>query len=239
MHSRGELVFFSEDDLILSPNVLEVLVNTFMKLSSVLKVGAVAPRLKLVSSTRSYPPLQELKVVVGVFNEITGEPFVSYDVQADSILLIQCPPATSLIPRSVFKEIGGYYEKYKYNYSREDSDIYFRMLKKGYVLVYQPKAVAYHLAGTSGGCTIESFVSRYFGEVLNQFLFLSRMYGVKAIPMSIAFLLKKAIKVRYWYDLRKLAEQITLIEKVGIRNAYWKALNHYLKALKACTSIRD
>jgi glycosyltransferase involved in cell wall biosynthesis len=45
--ARGEFIFFSEDDLILSHNVIEILVDTYIKLSSKLKIGAVAPRLKL------------------------------------------------------------------------------------------------------------------------------------------------------------------------------------------------
>jgi len=232
-YSRGELLFFSEDDLILSPTAIEILVKTFTTLSRKLKIGAVAPRLKLVSSARSYPPLQELKLLTGMFNQITGEPFAHYDVPARGILLTQHPPATSMIPRNVFKEIGGYYTGYKYNYVREDSDIYFRMFKKGYLLVYQPKAVAYHLAGFRGGCTIESFLFSYLSELHNQLLFLARMYSVKAIPTSIAFLIKKVIKIKYWNNPRKLAEWVTLIEKAGIRDAYWKALNHYLSVLKA------
>jgi len=233
IHSKGELIFFSEDDLILSPTAIEILVETFITLSRKLKIGAVAPRLKLVSSARSYPPLQELKLLIGAFNQITGEPFVHYDVPAHGILLTQHPPATSMLPRKVFKEIGGYYTGYKYNYVREDSDVYFRMFKKGYLLVYQPKAIAYHLAGFRGGCTIESFLFSYFGELHNQLLFLVRMYGAKAAPMSIAFLVKKIIKIRYWNNPRKLAEWVTLIEKAGIRDAYWKAMNHYLSVLKA------
>jgi len=231
--SKGELIFFSEDDLILSSTAIEILVKTFITMSRKLKIGAVAPRLKLVSSTRSYQSFRELKLLTGVLNQITGEPFVDYDIPVHGILLTQHPPATSMIPRSVFKEIGGYYTGYKYNYLREESDIYFRMLKKGYLLVYQPKAVAYHLSGSRGGCTIESFLFRYLGELYNHLLFLARMYSVRAIPMSIAFLVKKIIKIKYWNNQRKLAEWITLIEKTGIRDAYWKALNYYLSVLKA------
>lgn len=129
--AQGEFIFFSEDDLILSHNVIEILVDTYIKLSSKLKIGAVAPRLKLFSSRVSYmPPIYESQRIIGLFNELTGEPYFSYDIPANGVLLAQHLPSTALIPRKVFEEVGTYYTGYKFNYGREESDIYFRMLKK-------------------------------------------------------------------------------------------------------------
>jgi glycosyltransferase involved in cell wall biosynthesis len=232
--ARGEFVFFSEDDLILSHNMIETLVDTYIKLSSKLKIGAVAPRLKLFSSMVSYmPPIYESQRIIGLFNELTGEPYFSYDIPANGVLLAQHLPATGLIPRKVFEEVGTYYTGYKFNYGREESDIYFRMLKKAYVLIYQPKAIAFHMAGSTGGCTISSYLVKYASGLYNHFIFLTRAYGIRAIPMSIVFILKKMLKIKFWNKTQKPVEHITLLEKIGFRLAYWKALNHYLNILRS------
>ena len=43
--SQGDLIFFIEDDLILEPNCLEILVKTFEELEQRVPIGAIAPRL--------------------------------------------------------------------------------------------------------------------------------------------------------------------------------------------------
>jgi len=233
-HAHGEYIFFSEDDLILSRDVIEILIDTYIKLSAKLKIGAIAPRVKLVSNNLFYKRrIHEYKYVIAPINELTGEPYFCYDIPASNILLAQHLPATAFIPRKVFKEIGVYYTGYKYNYMREESDIYLRMLKRNYVLVYQPKAVAFHIIWSRGGCRVNSFLTKYIAFLYNHSLFLIRMYGARAIPMFLAFLLKNVLKIGYWNNSRKLAESVTLVEKAGTRKAYWKILIHYSNILKS------
>jgi glycosyltransferase involved in cell wall biosynthesis len=233
-HAHGEYIFFSEDDLILSHNAIEILLDTYVKLSPRLKVGAIAPRLKLISNKLFYKQIHKhQRVIAALFDELTGEPYPSWDILADGIMLAQHLPATALIPRKVFKEIGTYYTGYKFNYLREETEIYLRMFKRNYSLIYQPKAVAFHIIVDKGGCRINSFLMRCVASLYNHFLFLMRMYGMHATPMLLAFLLSKILKVRYWNNPRKMVESTTLIEKAGLRKAYWKTLTHYLNILKS------
>jgi glycosyltransferase involved in cell wall biosynthesis len=153
-YAKGNLIFFSEDDLILMPNTIEILVKTYSALSKKYKVGAVAPRLILVSSTRIYSPLHECTKIIGYFNMLTGDHCANYDVETSHILLSEHPPATSLIPREIFNIVGTYYTGYKYNYLYEDSDLYYRILKHGFIMFYQPRAIAFHISGNPGGCTV-------------------------------------------------------------------------------------
>jgi len=233
LNAHGEYIFFSEDDLILSRNVIQILTDTYVKLSSKLKIGAIAPRLKLISNNLFYKRIRGCKQVVGLLNELTGEPYFSYDIPAKKVLLAQHLPATALIPRKILKEIGVYYTGYKFNYFREESEIYLRMLKRNYVLVYQPKAVAFHVIWNRGGCRTNSFLTRCIALLYNHSLFLTRMYGMRAIPMFLVYLLNNLSKIRYLNNPKKIAESITLVERAGFRKAYWKTLTHYLDILKS------
>ena len=226
-YAKGNLIFFSEDDLILMPNTIEILVKTYSALSKKYKVGAVAPRLILVSSTKFYSPLHECaKIIVGYFNKLTGEKCANYDVEASHILLSEHPPATSLMPRDVFNTVRTYYTGYKYNYFYEESDLYYRILKHGFIMFYQPRAVAFHLSGNPGGCTVNT-LKHHFASVYNLIIFDFRMFGVSAIPRIIAYVLKKIGKIHYINNPRKQFEKVSTIDKIGFKYSYVKLLMKY------------
>jgi len=227
VHARGDLVFFSEDDMILNKNALEELVNTYLALSERVKVGAIAPRVILISHTRVYTRSELCQHVVGLMNSLTGEMYFNYDILADKILLAQHPPATSLIPKKLFNDVGSYYTAYKYNYLREESDLYMRALKKGYVFVYQPKAVTYHISGLVGGCTISNTILSELAGLHNHLIFLMRNFGIKTAYMSVLYLLKKILKLMYINNPKRRMENMTLIEKLG----YYKTIRHFPKII--------
>jgi glycosyltransferase involved in cell wall biosynthesis len=66
-YAKGNLIFFSEDDLILMPNTIEILVKTYSVFSKKYKVGAVSPRLILASSTKFYYTLHECAKINRIF----------------------------------------------------------------------------------------------------------------------------------------------------------------------------
>jgi len=230
-YAKGNLIFFSEDDLILMPNTIEILVKTYSALSKRYKVGAVAPRLILVSSAKFYSPLHEYAKIIGYFNMLTGDPRVNYDVETSHILLSEHPPATSLIPRDIFNTVGTYYTGYKYTYYYEESDLYYRISKHGFIMFYQPSAVAFHVSGNPGGCTVGT-IKRHFANVYNLMIFDFRMFGVSAIPRIIAYVLKKIEKIHYINNPRKEFEKVSTIDKIGFKYSYVKLLMKYKSFLK-------
>ena len=225
-YAKGDLIFFSEDDLILMPNTIEILVKTYSTLSKKYKVGAVAPRLILVSSTKFYSPLRECAKIIGYFNMLTGDHCANYDVETSHILLSEHPPATSLMPRDIFNIVGTYYTGYKYNYLYEDSDLYYRILKHGFIMFYQPRAVAFHVSGNPGGCTVDT-IKRYFANVYNLMIFDFRMFGVSALPRIIAYVLKKTEKIRNINNPGNEFEKVSIIDEIGFQYSYVKLLMKY------------
>jgi len=224
-HAKGDLIFFSEDDMILDKTALEKLVSTYLDLSEKVKIGAVAPRIILISRTRAYTQSELCQHIVGLINSLTGEKCFNYDISTDKILLAQQPPATSLIPKKLFNDVGSYYTAYKYNYSCEESDLYMRASRKGYVFVYQPRAVTYHISGLVGGCTISNIILNELAGLHNHLIFLMRNFGLKATYMSVLYLLKKIPKLTHLDNPKRTMENMTLIEKLG----YYKTIRHFFE----------
>ena len=89
------------------------------------------------------------------------------------------------------------------------------MIKKGYILLYQPKAIAYHVSGFRGGCTIDNILLHGLADIHNHLIFLIRGYGVRAILMFGVYILNRILKVRYLNDPKKILQHMNVIEKAG------------------------
>ena len=120
--SRGSLVFFSEDDLVLDDNCISILVNSFFFLNRLNKnVGAIGPRLINVPFGANYQ--QQVVVVNPVTKDISVNFQLSFPKPERVLFLHSC----SLIRRDALLSSGGYERKlYKGSFSREESDFYFR-----------------------------------------------------------------------------------------------------------------
>jgi glycosyltransferase involved in cell wall biosynthesis len=188
--SKGDLMFFGEDDIILDPNCLETLVNTFAELKSKYKVGAIAPRL---ISDNKYNSKNCEKSIAKV-DSLTGNFQQNWSSNAK---LIEVPflHACSLISREVFNEIGSYNTTlYKGNYIREESDLYFRARKAGFKLFFQPKALAWHRHFSKGGCKMPVLQSNYY-TIRNHSLFLTKFFGLKSLYMIPSYCISFAFMV--------------------------------------------
>ena len=188
--SKGDLIFLGEDDVVLDPKCLETLVNTFVELKHKYKVGAVAPR--LISSTE-YNNKNCTNLIAKV-DSLTGEFCQNW---SSNTKLTEVPflHACSLISREVFNQIGGYDTMlYKGNYIREESDMYFRAKNEGFKLFFQPKALAWHIHYSKGGCKKPVIQSNYY-TIRNQSLFLTKFYGFKSLYMVPSYCISFAFRI--------------------------------------------
>jgi len=191
--SRGDLIFFSEDDLILDNCCISTLVSSLRQLEKVeRKVGAVGPRLISV-------PHLDIKLPQVVFvNPITKDIKVNFEINTYQPVEVPFLHSCSLIRRDALLTVGGYESKlYKGSYSREETDFYFRLRRKGYRLFFESNAIAYHHSGGLGGCILPSKFVGEFYNVRNHFLYLARFYGLSTVfyfPSFLAFYLFDKLK---------------------------------------------
>lgn len=183
--SKGELIFFMEDDAFLDPNCIEILVNTFEDLGKRYKVGAIGPRI------RDFSVKSSSTNNVVFFDKWTGLPIANFSININTVVEVPTLHSLSLISRKVFSEVGLYDENYyKGNFLREETDLFLRATKKSYRIFYQPHAILYHFPVSVGGCRLPFWKSEYY-NFRNHLLFLVRFYGIKTLQLSLCYALKR------------------------------------------------
>ncbi|MEM3360532.1 MAG: glycosyltransferase [Candidatus Bathyarchaeia archaeon] len=170
--SRGDLIFFGEDDIIFqNKDALKILIDTYFKLKKEHEVGAVGPRL----IDAGYKWLNDV-VRIG---HVTGWTYHNFGYDPGKIIEVPFLHACSLIPKTIFKIVGGFDEKlYLGTHAREEVDFYYRIRSKGYKLFFQPKSVLWHRHIACGGCEKNSMLKTLYYEYRNSMLFYARFYGI-------------------------------------------------------------
>ena len=147
--ARGEYIFFLNNDTKVTEGWLDWLVRLIESDETIGMVGS-----KLV-----YPDgrLQEAGGII--WSDASGWnygrlqdpelPEFNYVKDVDYM-----SGAAIMIRTSLWKEIGGFDERYAPAYC-EDSDLAFEVRKHGYRVVYQPKSVVIHFEGVSNGTDVQ------------------------------------------------------------------------------------
>ncbi|HZZ92076.1 MAG TPA: glycosyltransferase [Usitatibacter sp.] len=164
--ARGEYLLFLNNDAIPAPGSLAALLDVFERFPDAGAAGA-----KLV-----YPDgrLQEAGAIVwrdgSAWNDGRGQdpdrPEFNYLREAD-----YCSAACLLVPARLFRELGGFDERYGPAYC-EDTDLCFQVRAAGKRVYYQPAAEAVHFEGVSHGTDTGTGTKRY--QVENQARFRER-----------------------------------------------------------------
>ncbi|MCS7249384.1 MAG: glycosyltransferase family 2 protein [candidate division WOR-3 bacterium] len=140
--SKGEVIVCIDSDCVLTKDSLIYGIRHFQDE----KVGAVAGNVKIWNQDKIFMKLQALEYMEGL----------NFTRQALSFLnkVNIVPGAIGFFKREIFQKVGLYNE----NIYAEDCDLTLRILKAGYKVVYEPKAVVYTEAPESISCL---FKQRY------------------------------------------------------------------------------
>jgi len=127
--SKNNIIASLDSDCIPDKNWLTQLLKTMEKENAV-GVGGRVIELKKLERTSLADEWRAIHLKQGFgCKKLINPPFLS--------------GSNALFIKKKLEEIGFYNEKYKTNY--EDVDISKRLMKKGYKLVYEPKAIVYHI----------------------------------------------------------------------------------------------
>ncbi len=198
--SKYDLILFIEDDLILEPNMLELLLNAYNTIeSSGEPVGAIAPSRPWIYdkdlSTKEY--IDNFLESPCKRSRYTGIISCNFVPKFQKVMEVPDVHSCSLYPKKVITEVGGYDEKrYAGNYLYEETDLNFRIMKYKYKLYFEPKAVMYHRITTSGGCRVNSFKYGYY-FVLNHIKYVTKNYGLNSfyiIPLFFLYVCNQFLK---------------------------------------------
>jgi FkbM family methyltransferase len=161
-NAHTEIVAMCDDDHFMEPNCLEQLVKTISSSEQIGIVSAIWPNPNEKLRTLNYNDVKDQEeFLITIDNIDIGSHFwwkngtdISQIFQTEpKILEMQTAGGGCLIYRKTAVQIaGGFPQDLSVISFREDSDMSYRMFLKGYKVLLNPIAVAYHLREKQGGC---------------------------------------------------------------------------------------
>jgi GT2 family glycosyltransferase len=153
----GKYLLFLNTDTRLSSNALRIALEDAKKIKglgaysckllnkdgSIQATGGYFPTLARIFTWQLF--IDDLPLIGRMFRSV--HPPVSFYRQRRELDWIT--GAFMLIPRSVFQKVSGFDEKI-FMYV-EDTDLCYRLKKRGYKVIYSPRATVTHFGGASGG----------------------------------------------------------------------------------------
>lgn len=196
--SKGEYLFFIEDDLVLEKDCVSRLVNDFSKLRKKgKKVGGIAPSyINECDDEEQFGMLNETfrseknkKDVPCKINPITGVHYYNFSPNFKKLQKVPDVHACSFYDRKAVESVGGYDPKtFRGNFLYEETDLNTRISKKGYVFYFDPKVVLHHRPDISGGCRVKTARYNYY-YLLNHIKYVIKNFTIKAPIMVPAFVI--------------------------------------------------
>jgi len=147
-----------------------------------------------------------------------GSAFGANYGETDLIKVMFLSPANMAIRRNVLDKVGVFDENYRGIGTFCEPDMALRILRAGYTILYNPKAIVYHLVSTRG---IFSTRTSTFNEGYNFMYFLSKniipYYGISCV---LRMLLNILFTSGYWlYLFRKTKNPESLKGFIGMIKA--------------------
>lgn len=198
-------ILWGEDDLYLQMNYLEVLRPLVDDNKAAcgtiiydieLDESDIEIQKKIIQQQEVDRPLFDFNLLEGYFRlNVVGEVEIPF---AHAILLV---------PRKAYDHIV-YYEKYKKNGYREETDAQIQMAQNGLTIIYSSKTKCFHLKRVKedkGGQHANSFLMYEIYKIKNNNIFLSRHYNYFRKKYNV----KRKIFLKLYFD-KKVFEEVAI-----------------------------
>ena len=191
--SRFRFIIFWEDDITFELDGVQLLVDAAIQLEQKgIKIGAVSPRVveepkkgKLLSLETAVANNVRSKLdKPSHISKWTGLMFKNLIIERDEVLETELVNPWSLYNKAAIQDVKGFSPLFWriVGYSHEETDLFVRLVKKGYGLYYQSHSVSYHKHTKSGGTRVNQvrYSWNYFSAHI---LFLVKDYGWRSLYM--------------------------------------------------------
>ncbi|MDQ7033151.1 MAG: glycosyltransferase family 2 protein, partial [Desulfonauticus sp.] len=213
--AKTDLLFFLNNDTVVTPNWLEPLLDNYEKINN---VGALGPLLLYPDNT-----VQHLGVTFSLKKQVSHlyryvphqHPVVKKRRRFQVIT-----GAAFLISKKFFWELDGFYEEFRNGF--EDVDLCAKIIKRHKLLTVLPESIIYHLEGQTSG--------RHSSEKHNSRLLTQRCVNI-FIPDQWRFYLEDGYQINLtrlfniWPTISSEREELLRQDYVCDLEWYWEKLN--------------
>lgn len=166
--ARGEIVIYIDDDVLLDQGFIKAHLDSYKKRSVVCVAGRVKQKDKPVTDTLLY--FRKTGFGAGSLN---------YPKFGFAETALGCN--MSFRKKAILK-IGGFDTNFIGNAIGEESDLCFRLKKRGYKILFNPKASLFHRVYKSGGCREEKSIYDNYIVYRNEVIFFLRHMPIYFLP---------------------------------------------------------
>lgn len=168
--SNGEIIIFVDDDMRFEKGFIQAHIQTYQSHD----VGAVAGRLineKVHGVWEKFwsrrPPF---------FSPVSATLYGGFDLNGKPNPVTTAPGGNMSISREAVQKAGGFDPKFENVALREEADALERLKKLGYHIVYQPKALAWHLRASEGGERLQDPSAVLYWSRRNESFFVAKNF---------------------------------------------------------------
>lgn len=198
--SKGDILLFLNNDLIVSPDFLQPLIKVFSNIES---VGIVSPKILNIDNTLCYGGSEPLGKYLLRIHYISGDIENALPTSQEVSL---AHGAALMIDKKVLECIGGWPEIY-FLYS-EEVDLSINVRKLGYSIWYEPRSVVYHLGSQSTG---KESPLVYYYNTRNRFLLYKR--NLEGVTQLVSILYQVILNV-YHIFLLLISRKLSLAKAI-------------------------
>jgi len=195
MAANGKYLLLANPDIEFEPNSIKYLLNKIEKKS---EIGVIGPQMidkkgKILQSISGMPYLPKALIIFSFIGKIWRhnpilKEYHNLNLDRNNEQYVDViGGACMMMRKSLFNDIGGFDERFFMYF--EEADFCLRIKKKGYRILYYPKAKVTHLVGRSS--QDKEWIERTFEQ--SRFKFFKKYHGL--IPGILAELMLRFFKL--------------------------------------------
>ena len=191
----GDIILFLDDDIILQPNYFRSLLDSYLNED----VKSVVGRILLKNETndnvllnnQSYIKKILKKTLMSIIDSrknfiITSYGLILSNTSSSKKAYVDSGMGCNMsFKKEVFNELGLFDTSYIGNAIREETDIFIRLCKHDYKILYNPDMFLYHVMSNTGGCRYEYDINYWKKYFFNQCYFYKKNFNYGFIKVGI------------------------------------------------------
>jgi len=171
LKSSGDVIIFVDDDMRFGKGFIQGHIQAHRSQN----VGAVAGR--VVNETVHGPWENFWSRRTPFFSPVSGTLYGGFDLNNEPQLVTTAIGANMSLSREAITKAGGFDPSFEKVALREEADALERLKKLGYHIVYQPRALAWHLRASEGGERLQDPSAVLYWSRRNESFFVAKNFS--------------------------------------------------------------